>query len=117
MAGRGPLAVFTTLTCPVVGAKAPIAAIAAGAPTNGFINSPGVVGQNGFGFRGKLRAATGNSGTVTIEVKLNDSAGASQTYDCVLAAGEETVEVEVDLTLITVYGSAASQKLHVMGNQ
>lgn len=114
MALRKPLWIATTITLGNgSGAKQALAVPQAGAPSGGFINSQNA---DGFGFSGKLRAATGNSGTVTLESNILDSAAASQLYTLVLAAGEESPPLEnVDLASIVGYGSAAGQKLHVIG--
>lgn len=107
--------VSTTLVCPVVGAIAPIAAPAAGAPTNGFINC-----QNAsFGFSGYFKAPASNSGTVTIRsTVIKDSAGTAQQYEAVLAAGDSSQKFNnIDLCTVFVYGSAASQKLNVIGEK
>lgn len=114
MALRGPQAVGTTITCPLVGAKQAIAAQGAGAPTNGFINCV----DTHFGFKGRLFGALANTGTVTLEITIPDSAGNPQTYSTVLAAGEpfDTFDESIDLAAVVVYGSVASQKLQVVGS-
>lgn len=114
MSLRGPQSIHSTITVGNgIGAIAPIASFASGAPSGGFIK---MSNASGFGFRGTLSAGKNNSGSVALVVTIADSLGALQTYTRLLLAAESTGLLEdVDLATIQVYGSAASQLLNVDG--
>jgi hypothetical protein len=129
MALYGPTTLLFDVTCTAT--PTPIAARNAAAdvtvPTvlsGGFIQIP--YNQAGFGFRGTLTAAKGNSAPIVITVSAPDATTTNTTNQGVvaqnpsnlgsisLAAGESTGLLEgVDLSIIRVSGN--NQILHVSG--
>ena len=102
MVDRVPADVCTDVV--VQSTPTPIAV--AGSPAHGQLTFP--TNASGFGFKGSLLAAKGNTAAITI----------TGTYGTMtLAAGETTGPIEDwDLGLILVSCGTANQVLHVAGN-